>query len=792
VSLRYSDVVLKDFSGGISDNYLNMPLNRYEIGDNVFIKEDRSFEERYGSITVFDRDISAAINYMRDLNDEIICVRDSLVYLFDENLGTLTQADRPQAGSSVWENTIGFNSISSDQWQDQLIVTHSGNEAGDALNRPMRVYRDNVGDLKLGELGMFGLTDDSIENVTTGIEILRGDNRVFEYYEKDRSKAPPANASLYAHSYIYAFIYSYEYETERSKYRVVSPVQITSILYTDQPINGTPATGLLTADATRFTKLPVPSVTGTQIDISNVTLEIYRTVSGGTDFFKAAEVPVSLITGPTFDLLDIFQDGQLVTREPLYISGGILDRFPAPKSKYLKVVNDTAYWGYVADEDSGDVKPFRVLQGFSGIIDSHDPAAYVDLDDEVVGIGEASGFAIVFTKSETYRLEGSFNNTGGGSLRPRTISETAGCVSHNCIVSANNNIYWIGDNAVYATNGYKVEKIPSSIDLLKTIRSFTNTEEKRRTVIGQYDEDNERVVWAVNENESNNTRWLVLNLNTGGFTTGSNVPSSSLLFLNDDMYRADELGYIYKHSLGVSSDPVRDTAAAIENWGTTHVEWLWKSVGIDFGDPSITNWVSHISPYLQSETNYGVRIGVDCDDGRYTSECKFVRSWGNFVWGENGFVWNDPEITWSKAKSIRFKRHTPRGTSRAKVRQLIMSPAEIVIFKSDTYAIADITYVDPVSPSDVNVAMQGGVTWPDDILGYKIVFDTDNYVQEHIIDTVSGLNLVLAGSLTPAIGVKWQIVGKYKQSQVGVKAVTIRVANIDNEGGEFTSGGGNV
>lgn len=775
MSLRYQDFVLRDFSGGISDNYLNTPLNRYEVGDNIFILQDRSFETRYGSIPVYDREIDQKIDYITDLNDEIICVRESLLWTFDEQAGTLVQPQRPQSGAPVFPEVDGFYAISSDEWQDQLIFTHSGSQDGNRLNRPMRIYRDNNDVLKLSQLGLSGLTAAQVSN----IEIAATSGGF--YYDR-LTPNPPPSPSSFANTYIYAFIYSYEYQTGRSKYRVVSDVRISSILYTNSAINS--------SGGTSITFNPLSSLaydsTGNQNDTANIKLEIYRTVTGGQDFFKVHEQDANLALSFT----DSQRDLDIVTGEPLYISGGILDRFQAPKARYVKIINDTPYWGYVADEDSEDVKPFRIIQGFSGVVDSHDPAAYVDLDDEIRGIGEARGFPIVFTASEIYRLEGTFDNTGGGSVRPRTISETAGCASHNSIVSANDNLYWIGDNAVYVTNGYTVDKVPSSIDLLDTIRELVRSRDTARTIKGEYDENNERIIWAVNKNGIDNAEWLVLNLNTLGFTTCSGLPSSSIHFVGDSLYRSDELGYIYKHEDGITSDPVRKPFSPISDWEETHIDWLYKSVGMDFGDPSLTNWVSHFSPYIQSDTNYGVLVSVDCDDGRVQRSCKFIRSWGNLFWGDPDLVWGDPEIIWSKPESIRHKRHTPRGTSRAKTRQVIMKPADVVIYKSDTYGECNISYVNPSNPVEVNVSLVNG-DWPEGIFGYRIAFETDNYEAEYNILNFDSTNIVLQGSIVPASGVKWQIVGKYKKSQLSVKALTIRVAPIDNEGNEFTSGGGN-
>jgi len=772
VSLNYSDVVLRDFSAGISDNYINMPLNRYEFGDNLFIKEDRSFESRYGSVPVYDREVDVKINYINNLSEDIIAVRDSLVWLFDEVGGVLTQPNRPQAGSPIWNNTTGFTSISADTWQDQLILVHS--DEGDDLNRPMRVYRDELDALQLSQMGLTGISD----FLMSGVGFARDNGNLVTY--NPVSPVPPPNASAFAATYIYGFHYIYEYQTQRSTYRVVSDVRFTNIVYTNTEIDAG------TGQRMVISGIPALSGVSTQYDISRVRVEIFRSVNGGTSFFKVGEV-----ANGTATFTDNIKDEILVTAEPIYTSGGVLDRFASPKAKYVKFINDTPYWGYVADETSGDVKPFRVIQGYSGIADSHDPASFVDLDDEVRGIGEVNGFPIAFTASEIYRLEGAFNNTGGGGIRTRTISETAGCASHNSIVTANNALYWIGDSAVYFTNGYKVEKVPASIDLLKTIRELTKDLARARTINGRYDENNERIIWGVNKDNLDNDEWLVLNLNTLGFTTASDVPSSALHILNDSLYRADELGYIYKHENGTTSDPVRDVTRPIGQWFDKHIEWLYKSVGIDFGDPALTNWVSHFSPQIQSETNYGVAVGVDCDDGRVQKDCKFVRSWGNFFWGDPSFVWGDPEIVWSKAKTIRYKRHTPRGTSRAKTRQLTMKPAEVVIYKSDTYGLSNISYVVPTDPTEVNVSLASGDAWPDDIYGYKISFESDEYANKYNILKVIGNNIVLSGGIITGNGLKWQISGKYKKSQVKVNALTIRVAAIDNEGNEFTSGGGN-
>ena len=776
MSLQYQDFVFRDFSQGISDNYVNIPLNRYEIGDNVYIKEDGSYETRYGSTPFYDAEVSSRISALMELNGDIFFYRLNAFFQLDTDNATISNPTRPNIGTPTYENNFGYFNLSWEEWQDHLIVHHSGSETGE-LNRGVKIYKDDVGNYRLNQLGMPEMTTYQLTSIT----FTQNGQNLQSTGQYDPLTQFPA-AGTWTYRYVYNFVFTVEYEEGTNTRKVFGPATQTNIIYTNLPINTNANNQMV------ISNLPVISNTGNQYDTVRMRLEVYRNDGATPNYFRVAE----LTNGQTTFTDQVPNENLVFGGIPLYTSGGVLDRYQAPKAKVVRVINNTPYWGYVADETSGEIKPYRVIQGFAGIIDSHAPSSFIDLDEEVVGIHGVNSFPIIFTTSRVYRLEGSFDNTGGGSIRARTISETAGCASNNGIITARDNLYWLGDNAVYVTNGYTVEKLPTTVDLLDTIRSFTDTLEKRRTVVATYDDDEDRIFWATNDTGGDNNRWLVLNLSTGGLTTasGDGFVSSALLFDEKTLYRGDELGYIYKHTENDASDPIRDENKPITEWSNRHIPWRYKSVQIDFGDPSITNWVSTISTKVSSETNYGILVTTDNDDGRVVRSCKEIRSWGNFFWDDPSFVWGDDEIVWSKSETITHKRHVPRGTSRSKARQIIMEPAEIIVYKSDTYGLATLSYVDPNNPTQVNVTLDNGGDWMADFSDYKISFETDGYAKQYAITPVNTTTIRVSGA-TPQNGVKWQITGKYKDARVNIKSYTLRAANIENEGREYTSGGGN-
>jgi hypothetical protein len=773
--LNFNELTLRDFSAGITDKFIDAPLNQLKQALNFLITENGTLKTRPGSQVYFDQDALIRIMQMFDLNDDLLVFRGEQLYFYNPVGPTLDLLSLPNGAAPFFQNTSSSSYVNGIKWRDQILMTNEGLASPTSLNRPMKAFRDDTNTLRGLELGLRSFVPTTLAPSFSGdvgfdVQLTGGGGR--------------------NEVYIWAFHYSYEYNIGDTTYQTEGPVYYTDNWFSNYVMGNIADAG--NQISVTWNNIPQIDSSNSQIDGANTTIKIFRTVSGGTSFFQVGEVPFGTLT-----FFDNVSDTDLVNNVPLYANGGVLDAFPAPKCKFVTVVNDTPYYAYTEDETSGEIKPYRVVQGNPGS-DTHHPSAFRDFDDEVRGISNVNGFPILFTNSYIYRLEGSFDNTGGGGIRARVISETVGVASHNSIVRANNLIYFIGkNNGVYLTDGYNVRELPASLTLFDTVRNFLSPEVRAFKIDGTYDFINERVYWAVGDNETENNQWLILNLKTGGLTLadGKTFFSSSILFKNNAILRGDDNGYIYEHKDGYQSDVVRDIALPASQWQTTHIPWALETIAFDYGSPAVTKWVPYVTTSVKSDTNYAIDIVSNNDDERVVKDLKGIRSWGTFFWGDPTFVWGNPETKWKKQETESHKRHFPKGTMRCRRKQVRYEPGDVIVYKSDNYALADAAYVNPLEPLDLTLTLQGASQWPSDAEGYFITFEETGYVTRHTILSVSGATATIGGgNLLPGTSKKWQIVGKYKNQEVEFKTITTRFAPLADEGNEFKTGdsGGNA
>ena len=532
----------------------------------------------------------------------------------------------------------------------------------------------------------------------------------------------------------------------------------------------------------------------------------------GNDTFTTTFKAKSLQTTLNFNLnqLDTWRiDDVIVTEagETLYTDGGSVEHFPAPKAKYSTVVNSLTWYAYcetldIPDSDTTpEVNPYRVYQSLPNNPHSVGPLSFFEVDDVITGIGNVNNFPVVFTKTQIYRIESAFDSvvTGVSSPRKKVISDTVGCVSHGSIIRVNDVLVFIAETGVYQTNGYDVKRIPATDTMYDIIRSFTsNTADGGLKINSTYDFQRQRVYWSFGAGDVDNDRWLILDVRTGGFTTCSglgNFNSSALAFYQNSIYRGDKFGYIHNHDDAFLADQIVDITKPVADWQSIHIPFNLKTVAIDYGSPSSRKWVSELSVLISSEINFAMKPTSNNDDNKTVSDLKFIKRVGAFYWGWEEFVWGDDDIAWKVTELKSSKRHFPRGSMRCRHKQIGLEPAETIIYKSDNYGEADVTYVVPADPSFSYVDLTGGGTWPDDVENYKISFEEEQYstgyfVEERVSDTRIRVGMP---SITQGANKKWQIEGKLKQQRFTVKALTSRFAPLDNQGTQYDSreAGGN-
>lgn len=762
--LNYQQQIFNDFSGGITDKYVIPTPNRYKIADNMYITEYDSVTSRGGIEVFYSRSSLERLMGLWELNGEIYTIQGVSLKRYDATLGTLDAID--PVNSAV--NSVQFQEAMADniypsasKWQNQLIFTNSGVKSPRQYSRPMVAFKESSNVYKAFEAGLPQFTT------------------VLTY-------TPNATGS---NEYLYAVHYSYEYTVDGIKHKYNSTVKLSKQVTTSIAIGA--------GDWVTITGFPNLQGTLNQIDNSKVKIEIYRTTQGTSTFYRVARIPMGVTS-----FQDNFSDDFIQGNPQLYINDGKSDHYQAPRCKHMTVVGDIAYYAAVIDElESGDeYRPYRIIQSIPGSITAIDPSFFRDVDDEVVGISHINGYPIIFTKSFIYRIDGIIDSFGNGSMRLKVLSDSYGCASANGIVRTNDGLYWAGDHGFYATDGFKITVL--TLELTKSYNELVKAESQQDRISGAYDKENERIYWSVSESDSENHLLWILNINPiqrgkrPGFTKfrSGGIKPVSTLFFGENLLIASHEGSILKHNSRIQTDLLANGQTSPANWTTTNIEYDFETSVTNFGNPATRKWVADMTVSFKTETNVAMLPISNNDDERQVRNMKEIRSFGTFYWGDPDFIWGSNEIRWRKPETESKTRHFPRATMRCRRKQLRLKPAVTVIYISDYKTVADISLIDPNNPStDAIAVLQGAYNWPTDSVSYYIRFETDNYVGQHLILARSNDTLTIAAGPTIGIGIKWDIIGKYKKQIFELKSIAYKYAFLDNLGGKFKTGdeGGN-
>lgn len=750
VDTRYEDVQYTDFSGGITDKYIDGAPNEHPEIDNFIVNEIKKPVTRNGYSVAYDQETLQRIMGLFNLNGTILAFRGTEMWEYDD-VSALTVVPTPNAnpffqvtGTSVYP--------SADEWRNQLLVTNRGELSPLDLNYPMVVYRNNLNALTSHEIG---LPD----------------------YPEGNLLFAPATTAGGTFTYLYALHYSYEYQVGTVTHRTVSRTY--SVLYeTNTAID----TGAANDVELSFFDQILP--TANQMDVANIKIEIYRTKDGGTTFYKLGEVA----NGFAGVFTDDNKDDGLEANEVIYTSGGIVNHSKPPKCRFAFTINDKAYFCSVIEElASGDrFRPYRVVQSIPGNITGVFDSAFIDVDEDITGGASANGLPIIFTKSYIYRIEGQVDSEGNGVLRARVISDTIGCVSNNSIVNVGKQLYFAGNDGFYVTDGYRIDMLTPR--LVDSYDEITENSTRAAKIYGTYDEENELIYWSVGDNDSENNKWWIFNLKIGGFTTASGKAffSSATTQRDSSIYRGDEQGYIYDHNPAEFNDLIRDTSIAASLWETTHIPFALETNATDFQSTVFRKIVSNATITTKTATPAAyMPISIN-DDRDKIGDMQPVRLLSTDLWDVVNFIWDDPAILWKTAKTTSKQRHFPRSHSRCTRKQVRIEPAIVILYKSDTYDTADVALVDPLDPLTFTVTLAVGTKWPTDIVNDSISFEDDNYLNTYNINSRTDQTITCSGGgLTPGLAKKWQINGYKRQQRIEIKAIAMTYTTLSREGSRF-------
>lgn len=863
MTFKYQDFVFNDFSGGITDKYVDGAPNEAKTLDNFVLSEIGKPEVRSGFDLFLDP--SNSINRVMgiyDLNGELYYSSSDLIYRIDESgQPSDERINSPKvAPAPIFQNTTVNSSYPShDTWKNHLIVTNTGDDTVSPiqLNRPMVIYKDENDVQQSHEMGIPDYP--STPDVSP---------------EPVFSKNDAAGTNIY----FYRIHYSYTYQVDKLTFKVVgfaTQYEVRTINPIDIGVDDNIISNLKKFDGTN-TQHDVDSAEGL------MEIEVYRTTNNGTVFFRINDgnsvpvIPVTPNTTPIANVNDSVKDSDLINRPTIYTTSGsqrnanetnaLVDHSQPPKCKFLTVVNDTAYYANCIDITTGEHNPHRFYQSIPSSIQGVYELAFEDLKDKIVGISNVNGHPMVFTDTFVYRIEGVIDAFGNGTIRPRVISDTVGCKSHNSIVNTGKELFWAGDDGFYITDGYNVKNITprlktsyqeftdkslkatatitpytftaikegvignsimltfNGVDTLSTVVNAWNAANPFNTVAasgnpdgiippqgialsgggldnrsdkiyGTYDSKEERIYWGVGDNGFENNKMWVMNLKTRGITTISasllslanqaSFRTASLIERNGELFRGDEIGLIYRHSLTLTEDIVRDDGEVDKTkWLTSHIPFKLVTSATAFGSAAIKKWVSSATITLKSNTQVAYKPISINDDSFKTTAMTEVRQMDTGIWADVDFVWGNPDISWRVKNTISKQRRFPRNHSRCFFKQIGLEPVITTRFRSDAFDLADIVQV-PLNPSEWVITLQSG-KWPTNIISDSIAFEHDNYATTLTIKSRTDTTLLVVGSFIPEnINSKWEIKGYNRKQRMEVKSISMKFTPLSREGNRF-------
>jgi hypothetical protein len=499
--------------------------------------------------------------------------------------------------------------------------------------------------------------------------------------------------------------------------------------------------------------------------------------------------------------------------EQLYTNGGVVANDPPPRCRSIHVRSDIAYYGGTISE------PYRMYQSIISDFDSVPETFYVDVDDEIVAISSTKNNVIILCKENVYRVDGVFDDLGRGGMIVERISDTAGCIGVNTPVQALDGVLWLGKDAVYFTDGFKVMKLNQDYD--KTYKTFADNDSNNVKYQGKYDNKKNRVWWTIQEDGASDlNKCYVLDLNWGiradaTFTTisGPSFKPAAIEFINGDMIRCDVNGYVLIHKDTLFVDPkINNSEADVTKWLDEVIVYKMETSSYNFGTSAVRKYVTQANVTCESTTNLALQIVSNNDDNRIVSNLLPIRYRGNIVWGEPDVYWGDITLEWNRQGLIHEKRLMPAKNLRCNYKALKFTNAHVAILSSDTTAsaiinpslktatlltnsiivnagnfIVNVNYtITEIGTTDFTLIGASSNTvglvftatgsgsgtgkakqifeyeWPDKSIGYFISFAEDGYVKEYEIVN-KGTDVIIFSDVLNAVGSgtqKWVIRGR--------------------------------
>ena len=679
-----------DFSMGITDYFIDGPVNGAKTLDNLVITTNKKPRTRPGSIVFQDQlpQGQVRVNKLANLHlaesgvDNILAFQGRRGYRASGS--TWAEISGPSGGNifSLGDN----NSVITDtEWQDQLFFTNSD------FASPQKLYVDGS--------GVFQVRNAGLPVVNLGVSIT------------------PATGT--GSTYLYAFNYRYQYTVGTVVYIDRGPVY-----YHSSAITGGAISSVNPATIT----IPSTLLANENWDPANIKIEISRTASNGTVYHIIGTVNLGVTT-----FVDQTPDSIVLANESLYSTATNSNDTP-PKAKYVHVVNNYGYYGHI--KEGLQIESALLLQSKISDPDSVPRTFYSFAEQPIRGVSSIYDRPMVLCEKYIYRIDGSFSDDGSGGMNLRRIDDKAGCVSSNSIVQTHLGLFWAGELGFYWSDGFKVQSITDHLNL--TYKNFVLNAARKKNISGTFDPANQRITWTVVNSSGDNEPdacW-VLDLKQpfladgqrmgGTFTTMSgstDFKPTQVLRVENYIYRADSRGYVFKHGIEFFTDPKVDTTKIPLLWSTKTILHNYASCFLDFGSKFYRKFVPRILISADNSTNLSLAINSSNDNNRVIGSLKPIIYKNSISWGSSLPVWGDRSGLWDVQGLIEEWRRFPARGLRCNYKQVSFTNALVPLIDSSLLGTAT------VNSSTKTATLGGSYSWLPNAVDYFISFSTDSYTR---------------------------------------------------------------
>lgn len=708
---------INDFSGGMTDNYIDSSLSKYERADNFNIVvhgQVAKLKQRDGFLLHSNDKVTgsstARIGFLKYFASTLFAQNATKLYKYSSGWAELAGPTNVLFPSASESNVVYCST-----WNNHMIIGNNNYQI------PVKIYKDGSAVFQARTCGL----PDLASNPTVAIEGGGTAGTTF--------------------TYLYKFVHYFTYTVGTVVFEDYGKPTTAVTFQKGAAIGVAPEGAVISA-------IPVlANGSTTNYGTTVIKIKAYRTVNNGSVFYYVGEV-----TNGTTSLTERVTDAALVLNTLLYTEDGSLENGSPPLCNVFHMVDNTGFYG---DIKSGtQLRTNRYYQSIPGDFDAVPTLNFKDVDDDIKGISSYKSIPILFCNKFVYRIEGYIDQFGRGYSIPIKISDSAGCLSHESIIQTLEGVFWAGTDGFYFTDGYKCVKVSSDIDstydgMVNSTNATIDSNKKKR-IQGRYDATEKRLLWTMQEEDGvngNNDKIFVGHIlfSASGdlpITTWSNSSffnPTCITFVGNILYSANK-GYVLYQNENPRTDPKVDTSVAATAWTTRWIPFTYEGFSTSFGDNFTRKFCTRIVLTCKQVTSVSLLITSNSDDDSKVEELKPIRSRGGTVWGDPDMYWGDPDVVWGASGLIQEQRRFPAASLKCSYKQIKLTNASVFIVGSTLLGTANVD-------GAAKTAIISSGLFPSDPVDWYISFANDSYVKQYLITSRTSDMQVVFSDTTDAV-----------------------------------------